>query len=304
MILGAAIQSANLCVIKNLYTTIRCKNCGKPRSVFVLGGLRIQEADRNEVNSFLQDQSQTYTCGTDFSELAASVKTSKKYLRPYCQTYSGLLTLSCLHPVDEKVYKLDQHKTTCSQCGDHSLNPTVENQFPLCSPCKEKGWKLKAFTVISKRVYGKRMKKNDTVEVRDEEECDVREINANVNDENGNNQNDNEDDFNDINEDIDREGNEGEDEDKEAEEEDTDVNNLDDENAATITVDTDLVSGSKKRGKISKKTVDNTLICNSDIDFMLMHGSGEFSSLSCNDFSNKELLKKLENRAHYNSKKN
>ena len=40
--------------------------------------------------------------------------------------------------------------------------------------------------------------------------------------------------FNDINEDIDREGNEGEDEDKEAEEEDTDVNNLDDENAATM----------------------------------------------------------------------
>ena len=91
------------------------------------------------MNTFLEVQAQTYTCGTDFSELASTLPVTKKYVRPYCQTYSGNLTVSCLHPVDEKLYKLDQHKKTCSQCGDESLNPTVSNQFPLCTPCHEKG---------------------------------------------------------------------------------------------------------------------------------------------------------------------
>ena len=36
-----------------------------------------------------------------------------------------------------------------------------------------------------------------------------------------------------------------------------------------------------------------------------MHGSSEFSSLRCNDFSDKELIRKQENKAHgRKSKKN
>lgn len=105
--LGAEIKSATLCVTKTLYTSTRCKSCGKPRSIFLLGGIKIGQDDKLVVNDFLENQAQTYTCGTDFSELASSLHVSKQCLRPYCQTYSGNLTVSCLHPVDEKLYKLD-----------------------------------------------------------------------------------------------------------------------------------------------------------------------------------------------------
>ena len=74
-----------------------------------------------------------------------------------------------------------------------------------------------------------------------------------------------------------------------------DVNDIDsDSNVA----EADLVIGSKKRNHRSKKTSDNSLVCRSDIDFLQMHGSSEFSSLPCNDFSNKELLRKQEDKAH------
>jgi hypothetical protein len=69
---------------------------------------------------------------------------------------------------------------------------------------------------------------------------------------------------------------------------------INDINSTSNVDEADLVTGSKKRGKRSKKTTDNNLVC----DFLQMHGSGEFSSLPCNNFSNKELLKRLENKAH------
>ena len=69
--------------------------------------MKLREEDKSTVNTFLEVQTQTYTCGTDFSELASTLPVTKKYLRPYCQTYSGNLTVSCLHPVDEKLCKLN-----------------------------------------------------------------------------------------------------------------------------------------------------------------------------------------------------
>ena len=54
---------------------------------------------------------------------------------------------------------------------------------------------------------------------------------------------------------------------------------------------------------MSKKISDTSLVCRSDIDFLQMHGSSEFSSLPCNDFSDRELLRKQENKAH-NKKSN
>lgn len=284
-----------MCVVKNIYTTIRCKSCGKPRSVFLLGGTKVREEDKARVNAFLEDQAQTYTCGTDFSELASAIQVSKTCLRPYCQTQSGNLTVSCLHPVDEKVYKLDQHKRTCSQCGDESNNPIVSNQFPLCVTCHEKGWPFKAFTVIAKRVYAKRAKAGNDVVVVGEE---VIEVEGNHDDNNNDeNFNDNNDNFNYNNHDEINEHNNN------TEENEDYIDDPDDADSTTEVVEIDLVSGSKKRNSRSKKTTDNNLVCNSDTDFLQMHGSGEFSSLPCNDFSNKELLKRLDNKAHNNKLK-
>ena len=244
--------------------------------------MKIREDDKSQVDAFSQDQSQTYTCGTDFSELASSIQVSKVYLRPYCQIYSGYLSLSCLHPVDEKVYKLNQHRRTCSQCGDNSSNPVVANQFPLCTMCREKGWPLKAFTVIAKKMYAKKVKVGN----------DVEEANAEGNeamDTHENNENDN-DDNNEMNECVDDEDSiENENEDVSSTSQDT--------NSASAIVESDLVIGSKKRNQRSKKTATNNLVCNSDTDFLQMHGSEELSSLPCNDIGNRELLKKLENKA-------
>ena len=52
-------------------------------------------------------------------------------------------------------------------------------------------------------------------------------------------------------------------------------------------VESDLVVGSKERNARSKKTTNSNLICDADDTFQLMHGPGDFSSLSCNDFNNK-----------------
>jgi hypothetical protein len=94
---GAEIQSATLCVVHNILTTVRCKNCGKPRAVYVVGGgAKWKEADRDLLYAFLEDQSLTYTCGSDFSELAATIdfqddvldkrKIDKKSYRPFIPT--------------------------------------------------------------------------------------------------------------------------------------------------------------------------------------------------------------------------
>jgi hypothetical protein len=61
-------------MIANILTTFRCKSCVKPRAVYVVGGrAKWIDTDKNLVTSFLEDQSVTYTCGTDFSELAATI---------------------------------------------------------------------------------------------------------------------------------------------------------------------------------------------------------------------------------------
>jgi hypothetical protein len=76
---------------------------------------------------------ETYVCGTDFSEEASNIVLSKPYYRPYMATYEKNLKLSCMHTIDEKIYKLDKHVKTCHVCGEDSDNPIVENHFPVCS---------------------------------------------------------------------------------------------------------------------------------------------------------------------------
>ena len=66
------------------------------------------------------------------------------------------------------------------------------------------------------------------------------------------------------------------------------INTLQDNNSSGIIVETDLVSGSKKRNQWSQKTAAKNLVCTSDIYFKNMHGTGEFSSLPCNDISKME----------------
>ena len=63
-------------------------------------------------------------------------------------------------------------------------------------------------------------------------------------------------------------------------------------------VESDLVVGSKKRNARSKKTTNSNLICEADNNFEMMHGPGDFSSLSCNDFNNKLIVadKKAQNK--------
>ena len=44
---GAEIQSASLCVVNNILCTVRCKNCGKPRVVYIVGGgAKLKSDDR------------------------------------------------------------------------------------------------------------------------------------------------------------------------------------------------------------------------------------------------------------------
>jgi hypothetical protein len=51
---GGKIEPATFCVIANIITTIRCKSCGKPRAVYVVGGgAKWRDADKNLVTSFL-----------------------------------------------------------------------------------------------------------------------------------------------------------------------------------------------------------------------------------------------------------
>ena len=71
---GAEIPSSTLCVFNNILTTVGCKNCGKPRLVYVVGGgAKLKGTDKDLVHEFLENQSSTYTCGTDFLEQAASI---------------------------------------------------------------------------------------------------------------------------------------------------------------------------------------------------------------------------------------
>ena len=56
-------------------------------------------------------------------------------------------------------------------------------------------------------------------------------------------------------------------------------------------VETDLLDGSKKRSKSSKK-MKRAFICEADQEFMQLHGPGDFSSLPYNDLLiNNRLIK-------------
>ena len=101
---GAEISSSTLCVVNNILTTVRCKSCGKPRPVYVVGGgAKLKGTDKDLVHDFLENQSSMYTCGTDFSELAASInfldntaekrRVDQRSYRPYIPTYVGNLAL-------------------------------------------------------------------------------------------------------------------------------------------------------------------------------------------------------------------
>jgi hypothetical protein len=78
-------------------------------------------------------------------------------------------------------------------------------------------------------------------------------------------------------------------------------NDLDGEYSEEDIVESDLVSGSKKRHARSKKTKDNNFICAADNEFTMMHGPGDFSSLSCNDFNDKITVEN--DKAKYKKKK-
>ena len=64
------------------------------------------------------------------------------------------------------------------------------------------------------------------------------------------------------------------------------------------------MSGSKKRNKKSKKTRSG-FVSSADDEFIRMHGRGDFSSLTCNDFSNVDFLLREDNKGrNSNAKRN
>ena len=62
---GAEIKPHTLCCAKYIYSTIRCKSCGKPRPVFLVGNTKMSLNDKEKVNNFLENQSLNYSCGVD-----------------------------------------------------------------------------------------------------------------------------------------------------------------------------------------------------------------------------------------------
>lgn len=86
--------------------------------LYVGGGAKLKNDDRDVIHSFLENQSSTYTCGI---ELASSMKFSdstlgkkkvdKRSYRPFIPTYVGNLALCCMHPVEGKVSSIiiNQH---------------------------------------------------------------------------------------------------------------------------------------------------------------------------------------------------
>ena len=268
---GAEIQSATLCSINNILTTIRCKSCGNPRAVYVVGGgSKLKGDDRELVQEFLENQSSTYTCAS-INFLVPSVdkrKIDKRSYRPYIPTYIGNLALCCMHPIEEKVYKFDMHQKTCYVCGDNSNEDTVINQFPLCKNCSDNKWPNKSFTIIAKRKSNKKAKINNS---DDNNENAVDNNNAEL-DLPVIHDNDYNTDVNDVNLDA------------EVDLDEEDVSEDIDEEEDLVT--TDLVVGSKKRNARSKKTNNSNFVCEADKEFTAMHGPGDFSSLICNSFKN------------------
>ena len=171
---------------------------------------------------------------------------------------------------------LDQHKTTCYHCGEDTGKPAVVNQYPLCDVGIGKGWKNKAFTIIAKRSRGKKAKVANINEAEVEGEAMEGEIDNEIVE------------FSNI---------EGFQDDIiiEEKEDDNGVDDECDDDEDEAGVESDLVSGSKKRNKESKKTRGG-FISNADDEFIHMHGRGDFSSLPCNDFSNVAFLLREDNK--------
>jgi hypothetical protein len=129
------MEQSKLCTVNNLFSFLVCKGCEKRRAVYVLSIRALLKSliDLSLVKAFLNLITETYTCGSDYSEEASYIKLTKKSFRPYTPTYSGTLALCCQHPIEEKLYKLEECKKTCYVCGENSTEETVTNQFPLCT---------------------------------------------------------------------------------------------------------------------------------------------------------------------------
>jgi hypothetical protein len=136
--------------------------------------------------------------------------------------------------------------------------------------------------------------------------CDEDNVNDDVEcDEEGERNEENKSDEEDEEEDEEEEEEE-EDDDEEEEEEEEEEEAEDDSlplplsskviSNSTLVVETELLNGSKKRSARSKKTFKCRHICDADHLFLAMHGPGDFTDLSCNDFKTKELLKKLDKK--------
>lgn len=178
------------------------------------------------------------------------------------------------------MYLLNHHKKTCYHCGEDTDKPTVINQYPLCDVGLSKGWKNKSFTIIAKANRGKKAKIVDVQDAdgqaRDDDalpdNIDEEEMNVDENDLLG----------------VETESN-GDNHDNNDNDEDGDEN--DNEKGAEC----DLISGSKKRNKKSTKT-KRGFVTQADTEFIQMHGSGDFSALPCNNYSNIALLTREDNK--------
>jgi hypothetical protein len=133
--IGAEAEQSAICVVKNLFCALMCKGCGKWRAVYVLSKIALLKChpDLSRVKEFLNFIAPSYTCGLDYSAAASKITLSKETFRPYTPTFMTNLALCCKHPIEERLYILDELKRTCYVCGENSTRPIVKNQFPLCA---------------------------------------------------------------------------------------------------------------------------------------------------------------------------
>lgn len=181
---------------------------------------------------------------------------------------------------------LDQHKTTCYHCGENTGKPTVINQFPLCDVGLSVGWKNKSFATIAKK---SRVKKAKIAYVDEVEAANVVEVEGEAK----------EDDVEDIEEGLNNDFVVDEEimamEEKEGDSSKDDLDEEKEDNIDENGVETESVSGSKKRSKRNKKTKSG-YVCDADNEFIQMNGIGDFSSLPCNDLKNVAFLLREDNK--------
>ena len=162
--------------------------------------------------------------------------------------------------------------------------------------CRDKGWPMKAFIVVAKRVYNtKKAKKavaNDT-EAQNEEVISLHIVEKEVE---GHHDEENDED----------DGKEGggleafdDEEDCDEEDEKGEGGEHDDiaGNEGYKGVVNELICCSKKRNARTKKTKREQYVCDADREFRGMHGPCDLSDLGCNDFKNKKLMLKLNEAA-------